>query len=229
MACVLEDLKRWGTWDITCGHKANVVAPSITIERHRRRKWSLNGWERAIVNQTNAGIVSQAKLGDAILNSTTHTDISTFSFLTGVEMRYRNKRKINSITLWDCTSSCLLVKGSGTELLLLLSTETVMYLLWWEKMPLAMPITSTLLLIDDSLHSAILRSLQQNRCSHLILHEWPAFYSAFLNIHQSGVLKRWHGWCHMKLLASWRKFCVHHTTMLHVTSCKATHVRCMHV
>ena len=35
-------------------------------------------------------------------------------------------------------------------------------------------------------------------------------------------LQRWHGWCHMKLQASRRKFCVHHTTMLHVTSCKAT-------
>ena len=32
----------------------------------------------------------------------------------------------------------------------------------------------------------------------------------------------------MKLQPSWRKFCVHHTTMHHVTSCKATYVRCMH-
>ena len=37
-----------------------------------------------------------------------------------------------------------------------------------------------------------------------------------------------HGWCHMKLLPSQHKFCVHHTTMHHVTSCKATYVRCMH-
>ena len=36
----------------------------------------------------------------------------------------------------------------------------------------------------------------------MILHKWLAFYSAFLNIHRSGVLKRWHGWCHMKLLRS---------------------------
>ena len=35
-------------------------------------------------------------------------------------------------------------------------------------------------------------------------------------------LQRWHGWCHIKLQPSRRKFCVHHTTMLHVTSCKAT-------
>ena len=40
-------------------------------------------------------------------------------------------------------------------------------------------------------------------------------------------LQHWHGWCHMKLLPSRRKFCVHHTTMHHVTSCKATYVRCM--
>ena len=35
-------------------------------------------------------------------------------------------------------------------------------------------------------------------------------------------LQRWHGWCHMKLQPSRRKSCVHHTAMLHVTSCKAT-------
>ena len=34
-----------------------------------------------------------------------------------------------------------------------------------------------------------------------------------------------HGWCHMKLLPSWPKFCVHHTTMHHVTSCKATYIK----
>ena len=37
-------------------------------------------------------------------------------------------------------------------------------------------------------------------------------------------LQRWHGWCHMKLQPSRPKSCVHHTTMLHVTSCKATYV-----
>ena len=35
-------------------------------------------------------------------------------------------------------------------------------------------------------------------------------------------LQRWLGWCHIKLLPSRRKFCVHRTTMYHVTSCKAT-------
>ena len=38
------------------------------------------------------------------------------------------------------------------------------------------------------LYSAILRSQADSLRSHLILHEWIAFYSAFLNIHRSGVL-----------------------------------------
>ena len=38
------------------------------------------------------------------------------------------------------------------------------------------------------LYSAILRSQADSLRSHVILHEWIAFYSAFLNIHRSGVL-----------------------------------------
>ena len=38
------------------------------------------------------------------------------------------------------------------------------------------------------LYSAILRSWADSLCSHVILHKWIAFYSAFLNIHQSGTL-----------------------------------------
>ena len=59
-----------------------------------------------------------------------------------------------------------------------------------------------------------------------------SFYSAFFCCWISTevvYLQRWHGWCHMKLQPSRRKSCVHHTTMLHVTSCKATYVRCMRV
>ena len=37
-------------------------------------------------------------------------------------------------------------------------------------------------------YSAILRSRADSLRSHVILHEWLAFYSAFLNIHRSGVL-----------------------------------------
>ena len=38
------------------------------------------------------------------------------------------------------------------------------------------------------LYSAILRSWADSLRSHVILHEWIAFYSAFLNIHRSDVL-----------------------------------------
>ena len=38
------------------------------------------------------------------------------------------------------------------------------------------------------LYSAVLHSRTDSLCSHVILYEWLAFYSAFLNIHQSGVL-----------------------------------------
>ena len=38
------------------------------------------------------------------------------------------------------------------------------------------------------LYSAIIRSRADSLRSHVILHEWLAFYSAFINIHRSGVL-----------------------------------------
>ena len=83
-------------------------------------------------------------------------------------------------------------------------------------------------LIDDHLYSAILRSLEQTHCARLWFYmSYKLFIARFLNVHRSGVLKRWHGWCHMKLQPSRHKSCVHHTTMLHVTSCKATYIRCM--
>ena len=86
-------------------------------------------------------------------------------------------------------------------------------------------------LIGDHLYSAILHSLEQTHCTRLWFYRFYStfFVIVFLNIHQSGVLKHWHGWCHMKLQPSRRKFCVHHTTMHHVTSCKATYVMCMRV
>ena len=45
-----------------------------------------------------------------------------------------------------------------------------------------------ILLYWSLLYSAILRSWADSLRSHVILHEWIAFYSAFLNIHRSGVL-----------------------------------------
>ena len=43
-------------------------------------------------------------------------------------------------------------------------------------------------IFDDCLCSAILRSWADSLHSNVILHEWLAFYSAFLNIHRRGVL-----------------------------------------
>ena len=42
-----------------------------------------------------------------------------------------------------------------------------------------------------------------------------SFTQRLLNIHKSGHSAVWllYGWCHMKLLPSQRKFCVHHSTM----------------
>ena len=75
----------------------------------------------------------------------------------------------------------------------------------------------------------IQRSRADSLRSHVIVHKWLDFYSAFLKSTKVVCLQRWHGWCHMELLPSRRTFCVHHTTMHHVTSCKATYVRCMRV
>ena len=45
-----------------------------------------------------------------------------------------------------------------------------------------------IIIIDNFLYSAILCSRANSLRLHVILHEWIAFYSAFLNIHRSGVL-----------------------------------------
>ena len=42
--------------------------------------------------------------------------------------------------------------------------------------------------VVDRFYIALFSTLEQTHCSHVILHEWVAFYSAFLNIHQNGVL-----------------------------------------
>ena len=44
------------------------------------------------------------------------------------------------------------------------------------------------------LHSAILCSPADSPCSHVILHEWIAFYSAFFTISRSGSFS----WCYME-------------------------------
>ena len=67
---------------------------------------------------------------------------------------------------------------------------------------------------------------------HVILNEWLAFHSSFLNIHWSGVLTVLLG-CYMAG-AMWNccllgMFCVYHTTMHHVNHFMQSHVRRVHV
>ena len=45
-----------------------------------------------------------------------------------------------------------------------------------------------IIIIDGYLNSAILRSQADSLRSHVIQHEWLAFYSIFLYIHQSGCM-----------------------------------------
>ena len=60
-------------------------------------------------------------------------------------------------------------------------------------------------IIDRFWHSAVLRFRADSLRSHVILHEWIAFYSAFFEyITEVVYLQRWHGYCHMKLLPSRR-------------------------
>ena len=79
------------------------------------------------------------------------------------------------------------------------------------------------------LYSAILRSRADSLRSHVILHGWTAFYSAFFEYppkwctYSAGMAGATRNCCHLGA------FCVHHTTMHHVTSCKDTYVRCMRV
>ena len=42
VACVSEDLKCWGAWDTTCGHKAKGITPSISWRREARKEEALD-------------------------------------------------------------------------------------------------------------------------------------------------------------------------------------------
>ena len=69
----------------------------------------------------------------------------------------------------------------------------------------SVPVTSHYYYYWSLLYSAILCSWADSLHSHVILHEWIVFYSAFFWISTEVVyLQRWHGWCHKKLLPSWR-------------------------
>ena len=72
--------------------------------------------------------------------------------------------------------------------------------------------------------STILRSWADSLCSHVILHEWPAFYGTFFNIHWSAILTVLFD-CYMAG-AAWNcchlgAFCVYRTIMHYVTSLHA--------
>ena len=73
------------------------------------------------------------------------------------------------------------------------------------------------------LYSAIFRSRADSLHSHVILHESLAFKSAVSNINRSGV-RTLNADIAGAILNCCRlgEFCVHHTMMHHVTSCKAS-------
>ena len=71
--------------------------------------------------------------------------------------------------------------------------------------------------------SAILCSWADSLHSHVILHEWIAFYSAFLTIHSSGVLTV------LAWLVPHETAAIMAHSVYHVTSCKAMYVRCIRI
>ena len=77
-----------------------------------------------------------------------------------------------------------------------------------------------------ALFSALLSRLTALACGST----WVTSFIAHFWISTEVVyLQHWHGWSHMKLQPSWCKSGVHHTTMLHVTSCKSIYIRKMYV
>ena len=67
VACFSEGLQCWGAWDTTCRYKAKDITPLIASRREAWKEEALDDlpWkdERGgIVNQTNLGTVSKAKL-----------------------------------------------------------------------------------------------------------------------------------------------------------------------
>ena len=75
------------------------------------------------------------------------------------------------------------------------STSTVIWWRWWWWW-------------WSLLYSAILRSRADSLRSHVILHEWIAYFIVRVWISTEVVyLQCWHGWCHMNLLLSRRVLC----------------------
>ena len=75
---------------------------------------------------------------------------------------------------------------------------------------------------------SLFSALEYTHCARMWLYMSESLFIVRFWISTKVVyLQHWHGWCHMKLLPSQHRFCVHHTTMHHVTSCKATCIWCM--
>ena len=98
---------------------------------------------------------------------------------------------------------------------------------WWRRLKALLP--WYIYYYWSLLYSAVLCFWADSLCLHVILHEWIAFYCAFYEYppkwctYSTGMACATWNCCHLGA------FCVHHTTMHHVTSCKATYVRCMRV
>ena len=116
----------------------------------------------------------------------------------------------------SCPYSWILLKTQWSEGEKLLQGTLLDSTVWpWEQVPV-MPLehaetVSALPLYyyyRSLLYIAILRSRADSPRSHVILHEWTAFYSAFVWISTEVVyLQRWPGWCHVKLLPCRRVLC----------------------
>ena len=74
---------------------------------------------------------------------------------------------------------------------------------------------------DGWFYIALFYALEQTHCARMwFIMSDELFIMRFWIFTEVVYLRHWHGWCHMKLPPSRHKFCVHHTTMHHVTSCK---------
>ena len=78
------------------------------------------------------------------------------------------------------------------------------------------------------LYGAVLRSRADSLLSYVILREWLSFYSAFLNVHRSGVLTALAWLVPRETAAVSARLCApYNHAPCHVTSCKTTYVGCM--
>ena len=82
--------------------------------------------------------------------------------------------------------------------------------------------------IVDRFYIALFSTLKHSLHLRVILHEWIGLYSTFQYspkwcAYSTGIADATWNCCHLGA------FCVHHTTLHHVTSCKATCVRCKHI